>query len=214
MRNAKLWSFIFWLVIGIFAIVPTGYFFARIADKEFRDSAMGNWFATMVGAIVGILIALEINRRQQEVQEKKEQEDKRQERLTRKTKILNQVKRELESNRQGLADRLPIEDGVARRVVPVDRLKDELWNALSDGGELQWIDDLDLLDCIATAYYNIRLIIYLEEKYVDHLFFPGERRPKDRSKQEITEKLMAYDNQAREHIGRALTAIENSLAAA
>ena len=61
-----------WLIIAVSAITPIIYFFYRLSDSAFIDSAMGNWFATMIGALIGILIALEINRLQQDIQEKKE----------------------------------------------------------------------------------------------------------------------------------------------
>jgi len=36
-------------------------------------------------------------------------------------------------------------------------IKIELWRAFSDGGEIQWIDDPDLLDALAAAYYHLSL---------------------------------------------------------
>ncbi len=49
-------------------------------------------------------------------------------------------------------------------------LKNDLWEALSDGGELHWVDNLKLLDSITKAYYHIRRVIFLEEKYFDPAF--------------------------------------------
>ena len=69
------------VVVATFSIV---YFLYRLDDAGFRDNAMGNLFATMVGLVVGIPIGLEINRRQQEeieAKEQKAQEAKKQEKL-------------------------------------------------------------------------------------------------------------------------------------
>lgn len=120
-----------WVVIIALVIIPSVYFVLQLNDSLFVDSAMGNWFATMVGAISGIFIALELDRWQKRSEEK-----------VHTKKILKLV-------------------------------KDELWNALSDGGELQWIQDLDLINEISSAYYFIRIIIGLEEKYFNSLHFEG-----------------------------------------
>ncbi len=37
-------------------------------------------------------------------------------------------------------------------------MRSELWKAFSDGGEIEWIKDVDLLGEIATAYSLIRLV--------------------------------------------------------
>lgn len=171
MKGIKFWllRLIIVAVIVIFAIIPTMYFFARIADPAFRDGAMANWFATMIGAIVGILIALEINRYQQETQEKRERQVQEREKSARKTKILTLIRGELELNRQILFSTIE-KQRIHPKVVPLTGMKDDLWNAFSASGELQWIDDLELLDSISTAYYYIRRIIPLEEKYFEPLF--------------------------------------------
>ncbi len=209
----KLNSRLLWLIIVITAIVPTFYFFMRFRDPMFRDSAMGNLFATMVGAIIGIMIALEINRFQKEAQEQSESVSQEKEERFHKAKVLKLVKSELEYNRTSLLERQPKEDK-AKRSVFVSRLKDELWNAFSDGGELQWIKDLELLDYVSTAYYHIRTIIFLEEKYFEATHFPGvtiaqSEYPKDR----ILNYLTATDPEVLEHIGRALKEIDESLSA-
>jgi hypothetical protein len=164
-------SISFWLsrlAIVIVAIIPTWYFLSHIADSQFLDNLMGNWFATMIGVIVGIPIALEIHRRQQQAQEKKEQETQEREALTRKAKILSLVKKELEYNRDVLVAR----PETIKRLDLEDRLKDELWHAFSDGGELQWIRDLQLIDSFSTAYHHIRTIIFLEERLFDAIHAP------------------------------------------
>jgi len=203
-----------WLIIAVTAIIPTIYFFIRLSDSVFRDSAMGNLFATMVGALIGILIALEINRQQQETQERKEAEFQEQEENDHKAKILKLVKSELEYNRNSLTERQPKKEGESQRKVLLPRLKDELWNAFSDGGELQWIKDLQLLDFISTAYYHVRTIIFLEEKYFEAVHYPGmvvqqNKYPKDY----ILGYLATTDPEVLKHIEEALGEIDRSLIA-
>lgn len=66
MRSTRLW-----LLLAI-AFIPLLYSISRITDMQFLDNFMSNWFATMIGAVMGIPIALEINRWQQESQDQKE----------------------------------------------------------------------------------------------------------------------------------------------
>ncbi len=210
----KLRPILFWLICAIAAIIPTVYFFLRLSDSTFRDSAMGNWFATMIGAIFAILIALEINKKQQETQERNEHAALEKEERDHKAKILKLLKIELEYNHTSLINRQPKKKGETKRKVFVNRLKDELWNSFSDGGELQWIKDLELLDFLSTAYYHIRTIIFLEEKYFDATHFPGlivtqDKYPKDN----ILEYLTKTDPAVLEHVAHALDEIDKSLSA-
>ncbi len=41
------------LIVAVLATIPTVYLLWRIRDSAFIDGAMGNWFATMIGALVG-----------------------------------------------------------------------------------------------------------------------------------------------------------------
>jgi len=202
------------IVLLALGTIPVAYAFWRINDIQFRDSFMGNWFATMIGVMVGIPIALEINRRQRKVQERTEKVVREREQLARTAKILKLVKKELTHNREALVGRQQTEDGTSQRVVSTNRLKDELWNAFSDGGELQWITDLELLDSISAAYHHIRTVIYLEERYFEATHFPGmvvrqDKYPKDY----IIEYLTHDDPMVLEHINKALADIERSLLA-
>lgn len=206
-----------WIIIALFAIIPTIYFFSHFTASAFRDNAMGNWFATMIGAFIGILIALEINRVQQIIQEKNERTIREKEEREHKAKILRLVKREIEYNRTVLLARQPDKKGEKHRKVLVNRLKDELWNAFSDGGELQWIKDLQLLDFISMAYYHIRTIIYLEDKYFEATHFPGfmtqqKEDPKDRILNYLTltdPEVLLNLEQALQEIDKSLTVLES-----
>ncbi len=44
-------------------------------------------------------------------------------------------------------------------------LRDESWKAFSDGGELEWIKDPKLLDNLSEAYFSIRSVMNLSDKY-------------------------------------------------
>lgn len=125
---------------------------------------------------------------------------------------LELFRQELEFNKYALAERQSEEDGAKKRVVVLPPLKNELWKALSDGGELQWIRDLDLLNVIATAYHNIMMTIFLEEKFFEATHYSGiqvqqQKYPKDF----IMEYLVNSDLDVTKAIDAALSAINQNL---
>ncbi len=107
------------------------------------------------------------------IQKKLEQARKDIEDRQRKNKIIKLIRDELNFNWTELESKKDKNSG--NRVVHVEPLKDESWKALSDGGELQYINDPKLLDQISETYYYIRIIKYLEEKYFESIHFPGVR---------------------------------------
>lgn|GEM_PF-3499644 len=158
-----------WFLLVTLAFIGVWFFYERIPKSDTRDTFLGNLFATIIGIFIGIPIALEISRYQSAIQEKQEKAKREWERLARKQRILNLVEHELIYNRD-LLSAMVEKQGSAPGIVTYLGLKNDLWNALSDGGELHWIDDLKLLDSITKAYYHIRRIIFLEEKYFDPEF--------------------------------------------
>ena len=193
MKNHINWKY--WAIILVLVIVPVAYFVSQFTDVQFIDSAMGNWFATMVGAIGGIFIALELERWKNKSDERDHT-----------NKVLTLVKGELQENLSSLNTR--VSENNPNRFNPY-RLKDELWNAFSDGGELQWIKDLDLLDKISGSYYRIRIIINLEDKYFDAIHYQGGVF------QSTREHILSYLNQiipqATSHIKETVTQIDKRL---
>ena len=216
MKSISLWLFmmIFFVIVSI---IPIWYSFSHIADCQFLDNLMGNWFATMIGVIVGIPIALAIDRWQRQIQEKKEREAQEQEVLVRKAKILALVRGELEYNRDVLRGR----PQRIRRLDPSTRLRDETWNALSDGGELHWIGDAELLEAFSTAYHHIRTAGLLEQRVFEEIYLtvqlsPGGSPALTESPvvtQYLSQVLTAIYPDVLQHIDEALGEIENSLMA-
>jgi hypothetical protein len=158
-----------WLVIVVLAIAPIVYFVFRIGDPQFVDNTMGNWFATMVGLAAGVPIGLWINHRQQEEQERAQKQELDRVARERKIKILSLIRKELSFNKD-ILDGLVRDQESRPGVFCVTGLKVVLWDALSDGGELQWIDDLELLDRLTNAYYHLTALIFLERQYFDPYF--------------------------------------------
>lgn len=162
-----------WLVlIGIVLIgtVWAGSIFVQ--DSQFREGALSNFLATIVGVVAGIPIAIWLARQQQVEQEKAEAVAKQREKQQRQRKILSLIVSELELNQGILSDRVN-RICEKRTAINVPGVKNDLWSAFSDGGELEWLDDVQLLDVLSQAYYHIRWIINLEMLYFDPHFYDG-----------------------------------------
>ena len=166
-------------------------------NQDFWRDFVSNGGATLLGAIVGIPIALWISN----FQGKREENE-------RKKKILNLLFQELLTN-------LGTVSGWKRRsnnfmIESLDLivfLKLEHWDAFSDGGELQWIKNPTLLGTIAEAYNYIRMLRELCSKYFEAL--PIQKF--DQSGEFISEVQKLVEKGIGEtiiEIGRALEAIE------
>ncbi len=128
----------------------------NIFDFPFWKDFLSNALATFLGALVGIPIALWISRYQAKIEEKE-----------RKLKILRLLKHELLMNFGKLTRWDTSVNPISITSELCIFLKTEYWKAFSDGGELQWIKDPELLSMIAEAYNFIRMIVELSNRYLD-----------------------------------------------
>ncbi len=126
----------------------------------FWESFLSNALATFLGAIVGVPIALWLSGYQNRRTEKEKRK-----------KILSLLKTELEYDQGHVSDWLTAQSPRAQTGILAGLLKDELWRAFSDGGELQWIKDISILDELSSAYDLVRAIRYLAEKHFDSVQF-------------------------------------------
>lgn len=130
---------------------------------DFLQDFGANWLATFLGLMMGIPLALWLSNYQEKSTEKEK-----------KYKILASLKDELSYSVHELGRML--DDQVLKRESGVlsSLLRNELWRAYSDGGELQWIKDVDLLAQIADSYYCIRAIMDLSDRYYDSVQYATE----------------------------------------
>jgi hypothetical protein len=123
-------------------------------STEFWQSFVSNAFATFIGAGLGVLGALWLSKLQKESSEKE-----------RKKKILDLLFNELLINLTHLSgfqkSQIKHKDALTLSAI----LRNESWKAFSDGGELEWIKDPKLLDNLSEAYYAIRSVMNLSDKY-------------------------------------------------
>jgi len=119
-------------------------------------------FATFLGAGLGVYGALLLNRHQEKQQRLKELREVRE----REGKILKLLQQELLMSFGQLA-RYHRKQDIKRLITLSVFLKTEIWGAFSNGGDLQWIKDPDLLRDIAEAYNFIRMMRELSNRYIE-----------------------------------------------
>jgi len=130
----------------------------------FWQAFVSNAAATLVGVAIGIPVALWISHYQEKSSEKE-----------RKKRILRLLFNELLVNQtvlSGWHDSID-QKGEARILSAV--LRYESWKAFSDGGELEWIKDPGLLDTISEAYFMIRSVSQMSDKYYGMLMVDWEQ---------------------------------------
>jgi hypothetical protein len=123
-------------------------------NLEFWQSFVSNAFATFIGAGLGVLGALWLSKHLEESSEKE-----------RKKKILDLLFNELLINLSRLSGFQKSHTKHKEALILSALLRNESWMAFSDGGELEWIKDPKLLDDLSDAYYAIRSVMNLSDKY-------------------------------------------------
>jgi hypothetical protein len=173
-------------------------FLYNFFDYPMVQGLVSGLLATIVGVALGIPAALRINR----VIESQTASEK-------VSKIIHLLKDELEYNEIELS-RL---DGNLPQVVHEAgsisaSLRIELWKAYSDGGELQWVKDLELVAMLADTYYSIRAVMTLTDKayeFVQH-GQPGHALP-----QSVEDNLMTVIGYANRSVKKSIKKIDHTL---
>jgi hypothetical protein len=141
-------------------------------DTAFRLNFLGNWTATMLGALVGIPIALALSKWQQSEQDRTQRERLEQDRAKRETFVLSSLREELRVNRD-ILQQMVEDQKVTPTTASIVGLRDVTWRVLSETGELKWVDDMFALLCISEVYYYIDTLIFLEKQYMHPDFTMG-----------------------------------------
>ena len=133
----------------------------------------------IVGAGIGFFLARWLNKLQQKDTDKAEEERKAKESRMRKEKILRLLKKELETNDTYINQSIPISSRDSMKDFDTINflslgLSNEHWKAFSDGGELQWINDVETLSKLATAYHSIQMV-KLSSSAIIRYFFVEQR---------------------------------------
>jgi hypothetical protein len=154
-----------------------------------------------------------VSRRQQTAAQAAAASEKSVEAAARRHKVLTLLREELQKNLDGLAERVaPISQG-GKRLVFTHFLRNQLWLAFSDGGELQYVDDPGLLAKIAEAYHEVAYCILLEHKYFDATHYSGMRIQQEKYPADYILDYLTQDNENLEKsMQLARDAIDNELA--
>lgn len=132
-------------------------------ELSFWQGFVGNLLATIIGVAIGIPVAFWVNRRLEANTEKEK-----------KKKILDILSSELN---QTVVDIISLEYslGENENIVPLAfTMSDEVWRALSDGGELQWIKDPELLLQLASVYAKIKYLKILSQQFMDAAIYKND----------------------------------------
>jgi hypothetical protein len=137
-----------------------------LLGTQIWENFLPNFLATMLGAIVGIPIAIGINNQQEAKKERLQKE-----------KIIPILREELLVNLTQLSSWQKSNSQKLETVYTSIFLEDSAWAAFSDSGELAFIKDVDILKKISHAYGTVRTVKQLSERYMElvHLSDQKER---------------------------------------
>jgi hypothetical protein len=93
-------------------------------------------------------------------------------------------------------------------------VRTESWKAFSDGGELQWIDNPEMLHQLSVAYARVQQFAALYNKCVDAYYFTGTRGNwNDLLRTTIEARNTAIDQatEVRKHISNTLDIVRREL---
>lgn len=192
----------YWLVSIMLALLAIAYSFYRKDNQAYWDGAIGNWLATLLGIIAGVPIALAIERQRIAREEQERVAESRE----RAINVSSLIRDELVHNSNRLAERLS-----DKTSLPLLPLKSDLWRALSDSGEIRWIDNPPVLNNIATSYYYVGVVSAIEDKCYQAMRGINPKYPDGTfASQRLLEDARKFDNELSKSISTAIKAIEES----
>ena len=137
----------------------------EMLSSSFAQDFLANLIATIIGVMLGVPTGLWLESRVESRTEQKRQQAVAQDRATRLRKLLTLIDNELSTNLEHVRYCRDQSLDLVTAVYLGSRLTDELWSAISDAGELQLIEDLELMAAVSRAYSAIRELRFIGEKY-------------------------------------------------
>jgi hypothetical protein len=129
--------------------------------ESFWNNFFSNLLSTLIGVAVGLPVALKIDRKIR----KRNRIEKESEEKKHRDKILKLIISEID---ECIDSMNKVHKDMAEYYYPV---RTETWNAFSDGGELQWIKDVDLLNDLSIGYAKINTYSFALTKYYETYFY-------------------------------------------
>lgn len=162
------------LVPIILVIVAPLAIYLLLGAQTWQDF-LPNFLATMLGAIIGIPIAIGISNQQETKREQAQKE-----------KIIPILKEELFVNLGHLSSWQKSNSQKLETVYSSIFLEDSAWSAFSDSGELEFIKDVEVLKKISHAYNTVRTVKELSERYMELIHLP------DMKERDLLQTPVAY----------------------
>lgn len=165
MKNKLFIAVVLWVAL-IAALVVV------LFDTTSEQSFFISFFATLSGIVIGIPIALGINEHQSKVQDDKDEHARQTQKKEMLEKVLSVVGLELFINQKTLSSQVQAQEH-SPQAASFLGMKNDAWKAISDSGDLKWIDDPQLIGTISFAHFFIRRIMFFEDKFFDPHFNTG-----------------------------------------
>ncbi|NPV08621.1 MAG: hypothetical protein HPY83_11770 [Anaerolineae bacterium] len=141
------------VLFGLLASLGVYCLTACWSDWAFQREFLSRLGSSLAAILVGVPIALGLR----DQLRRGEMEEHRRSQAEHASTVLSLLRRELEHN----GDLLLARQG-SDTPLPSEPLKDDLWQALTRGGELPWLQEPAVLDRLASAYYYVRAVSELE----------------------------------------------------
>ncbi len=143
-----------WLLPAVLAASAIGYSFYRRSEVAYWDGAVGNWLATLFGILVGIPVALSLERNR--INLEKAEQQRADQRTKRDVLILLQT--ELVDAQKKIAQRISLGSSI-----PVEPLKTSAWEAMKATANLRHVAELPLISSLSEAYRLIQVLAETEK---------------------------------------------------
>lgn len=213
-----------WAIAGGSVLASGGLIAVAGLSVDFVRTLVG----TFVGATLGFLVALYLDRIQRTHADEVRRRNQAEEVAALRKRELAAEEREARRGEQIANDRRVavlsllreelgrVPDQMGQRQdrghPPFDRLTDILWRAFSSSGELRWIEDVELLKTIASAYDLVAVEIALESRWLELRLVTGGNAPQADSF--IAGQLKRHDHDAWRRACDACKALDQALRAA
>ena len=159
-------STLVWLFVGLLvAIVILGFLLHR-STKEFPERRLQLQISLFIQLLGSIVFAGIVTYSIYVIEHAQQAEEKRVDDLaiaaSNKTRVLRFIKEELNYNLEVIKSR----DGNMGNI-PAQPLKSDFWRITGLSGDLKWIDDIEMLNSVAQAYFDIGQLEAWETRFLD-----------------------------------------------
>ena len=162
------------IVVAALIIVVGAFVSSKEAGTVLRTGILSNLPSALIAVVLGIPIALQINRAQTEHGRQAQEATRAARARLRKMQILAILETELREAETRLRDRCeevvnPFSGATeaSRRSIVMPMISDQFCQSIAQSGDLEYIEDPGLLDTLGTAYHFLAENRRLEQSYYE-----------------------------------------------